>query len=350
MRPVTNYCPDQKKFMPCQTIQINRSYRILQEDRNLNHVDATFQADQILLSGASGMLGTALRESLTSRGATILQLLRRPPEAPNQFQWSPSSTLDIPNPEVFEDLTAAIHLSGANLADHRWSEAYKREIVESRVVSTRALATSLAKLRRPPKMLLVASAVGIYGDRGEDLLDETTPPGRGFLAEICKQWEAAAQPASAAGIRVIHLRFGAVLDPRHGALAHLIPLFRLGLGAKLGNGSQYMSWISLPDAVAAVMFLLGKEEAEGAYNFTAPNPTTNAQLTRLLAAQLHRPAFLTVPAFAARIVFGEMADQMLLSSTRAYPARLAAAGYQFEHPGLVHALPALLSPLAGPQR
>lgn len=303
-----------------------------------------------MLSGASGMLGTALRDSLDSRGATILQLLRRAPETSNQFQWNPLSALELPHSQVFENLTAAIHLSGANLADHRWGEAYKREIVESRVASTHSLATSLAKLSQPPKMLIVASAVGIYGDRGNELLDETTPPGKGFLAEVCQQWEAAARPAATAGIRVIHLRFGAVLDPRHGALAHLLPIFRFGLGAKIGNGTQYMSWISLPDAIAALIFLLDKEGSEGAYNFSAPNPVTNVQFTRLLAAQLHRPAFLTVPSFAARLVFGEMADQVLLSSTRAYPARLASAGYQFEHPSLVHALPALLSPLVNPQR
>jgi uncharacterized protein len=313
-------------------------------------VDTSSQADRFLLSGASGMLGSALRESLTSRGAEILQLLRRPPEAPNHFQWNPSASDGLPHPEVFEGLTAAIHLSGANLADRRWSDAYKREIVESRVNSTRALATSLANLSSPPKMLLVASAVGIYGDSGDELLDETTPAGKGFLAEICQQWEAAAQPAVAAGIRVIHLRFGVVLAPGHGALARMIPIFRLGLGGKIGSGRQYMSWISLPDAVGAVMFLLQKEGANGAYNFTAPNPVTNAQFTRLLAAQLHRPAFLTVPAFAARLAFGEMADEALLASTRAYPAKLAAAGYHFEYPSLVHALPALLSPLVQPLR
>lgn len=296
------------------------------------------------------MLGTALRVALTSRGGTALQLLRRTPEAPNQFQWDPRSKPELPHPEVFEDLTSAVHLSGANLADHRWNETYKREIVESRVTTTRALATSLAKLSRPPKVLFVASAVGIYGDRGDELLDETTSPGKGFLAEVCQQWEAAAQPAAVAGIRVVHLRFGVVLDPGDGALAKLLPAFRLGLGAKLGSGKQYMSWISLADAVGAVMFLLGKEDANGAYNFAAPNPVTNAQFTRLLAAQLHRPAFLTFPKFAARLAFGEMADQALLASARAYPAKLAAAGYQFEHPSLVHALPALLSPIAQSQR
>jgi uncharacterized protein len=338
-----NLCPAKPAPRAC-------GYRILQKERDIDQVDTSSQAGRLLLSGASGMLGTALRGAMASQGGTALQLVRRTPEAPNQFQWDPRSRPELPHPEVFEDLTAAIHLSGANLAGHRWNDAYKREIVESRVTTTRALATSLANLSRPPKMLLVASAVGIYGDRGDELLDETTSPGKGFLAEICQQWEAAAHSAVAAGIRVVHLRFGVVLNPSEGALAKLLPAFRLGLGAKLGSGKQYMSWISLADAVAAVMFLLQKEDANGAYNFTAPNPVMNAQFTRLLAAQLHRPAFLTMPPFAARLAFGEMADQTLLASTRAYPARLAAAGYQFEHPSLVHALPALLLPVAKLQR
>jgi uncharacterized protein (TIGR01777 family) len=296
------------------------------------------------MSGASGMLGTALRSALAARGGTILQLLRRPPEAPNQFQWQPESATELPHPEVFEGLTAAIHLSGVNLADRRWNEAYKREIVDSRVGSTRALATALSRLSRPPEVLVVASGVNIYGDRGEELLDETSPPGTGFLADLCRQWEEAAEPARAAGIRVLNLRFGMVLSSNHGALARLVPLFRYGLGAQFGNGRQYISWISLPDLVNAAMFLMEKEDACGAYNFTAPNPVTNAQFTRLLAAQLHRPALLAIPGFVARLALGEMAKETLLASIRAYPAKLVAAGYQFAHPSMVHALPALLSP------
>jgi uncharacterized protein (TIGR01777 family) len=291
------------------------------------------------------MLGHALREALAAQGATVLQLIRRPPEAPNQFQWDPTEMSELPHAEIFEGLTAAIHLSGANLAARRWSEAYKRELIESRVTSTRKLAGTLALLSCPPKALVVASAVGIYGSRSDELLDETSQLGTGFMADLCRKWEAAAEPALAAGIRVLHLRFGVVLGRSQGALARFLPFFRLGLGAKIGKGSQYMSWISLQDAVGATLFLLDHEGASGAYNFTAPNPVTNAQFTRLLAGQLHRPAFLTIPSFAARLAFGEMADAALLASTRAYPARLMASGYQFAHPSLVHALPALLSPL-----
>ena len=290
------------------------------------------------------MLGTALREALTARGATVLQLVRRPPDAPNQLQWNPPSAVELTCPEPFENLTAAIHLAGANLATKRWNAEYKRELVESRVESTCALAAFLAKLSRPPKMLLVASAVGFYGNRGDEMLDETSLPGRGFFPDLCRRWESAAEPAEAAGIRVIHLRFGVVLASGQGALARLLPIFRFGLGGNVGNGRQYMSWISLPDMVSAVLFLLETEGASGPYNVTSPNPLTNAQFTRLLAAQLHRPALIGVPAFAARIALGEMADEALLASTRAYPARLDAAGFQFAHPSLVHALPALLSP------
>jgi uncharacterized protein (TIGR01777 family) len=214
-------------------------------------------------------------------------------------------------------------------------------MIESRVQSTRALATALAGLRHPPQMLLVASATGIYGDRGPELLDETSLPGSGFVADLCRQWEAAAQPAIDAGIRVLHLRFGVVLGPG-GALARLLPIFRLGLGGQLGNGRQFMSWISLHDVLAAIFFLLEAPSLAGPFNFTAPNPVTNTQFTRALATQLHRPAVLSVPTFALRLALGEMPGEVLLSSARAYPAKLAAAGFHFSHPTLVHALPAAL--------
>ena len=243
-----------------------------------------------------------------------------------------------------KDSTAAIHLSGSNLAGHRWTDAFKGEVVRSRVESTRVLATTLAGLKRPPKMLLVASAVGFYGNRGDELLDESSRPGYGFLADACQQWEAAAQPARDAGIRVLHLRFGIVLGAGKGALGKLLPLFKLGLGGKLGEGRQYMSWISLPDALAGIFYLLDLPSAAGPYNFTAPNPVTNSQFTRILSHHLHRPAFLDVPSFALRLAFGQMADEALLASARAYPARLVAAGFQFAYPSLVYALPAILAP------
>ncbi len=288
------------------------------------------------------MLGTALKETLTSRGSSVLQLVRSAPTQANQLQWDPTSTDASSDSECLEGLSAAIHLSGANLAAHRWTPEYKREIAVSRIDSTHTLATTLAGLYHPPKLFLISSATGIYGNRGDELIDETSPLGAGFLPDLCKQWEAAAKPAVDAGIRVLHLRFGVVLNAGPGTLARLLPMFRLGLGGRLGSGRQFMSWISLPDALAAILFLLESPSLAGPINLTSPNPVTNEQFTRALAAQLRRPVLLSVPGFALRLALGEIADEVLLSGARAYPARLAAAGFQFSHSSLIHALPAVL--------
>ena len=341
---MTNYCPDQKKFTPCQTNGQNDRYCIHEEGSDIAFVNSAMPLSRFLLSGASGMLGSALREAMAARQMAILQLVRHPPADHIHVQWDPGTPPAITQPDALEDLTAAIHFSGANLAAHRWTESYKQEILRSRIESTRALAATLARLRHPPKMLLVASAAGIYGDRGDELLDETSQPGTGFLADLCKQWEAASRPAAHVGIRVVHLRFGMVLSRGGGAFARMLPWFRLGLGSRFGSGNQYVSWIALSDAIAAILFLLESPSAAGAYNVTAPNPVTNAQFTRFLAGYLHRPAFLSAPAFALRLGLGEMADEALLSSTRAYPARLVGAGFQFAAPSLVHALPVILAP------
>ena len=246
-----------------------------------------------------------------------------------------------------EGLAGAIHLSGANVAAHRWTEPYRREIAASRVDSTRALAKALAGLREPPRVLLAASATGIYGDRGEELLTEDSEPGTGFLAEVCRAWEAAAEPAVAAGIRVVHLRFGVVLNGGSGALGKMAPLFRLGLGGRLGSGRQWMSWIGLDDVVAAVRFLLRSAEVAGAVNLTAPDPVTNAQFTRALGRQLHRPALLPAPAFALRLALGPMADEAMLASARVMPKRLMEAGFQFAQATIEDALATALGPSLG---
>jgi uncharacterized protein len=328
--------------MPCQTSFACRRYCIHQEEKAIDPVNSTSAAGY-LLSGASGMLGSALKSALAARHSTVLQLVRSAPTQPNQLQWDPNAA--VPHPEDLEGRMAAIHLSGANLGARRWTPGYKAELVRSRVNSTRALATTLASLRYPPQTLLVASATGIYGNRGDELLDETSTLGTGFLAETCRQWEAAAQPAVDAGIRVIHLRFGVILSADSGsALARFLPAFRFGLGAQLGNGRQYMSWISLPDAVAAILFLLETPTIAGPVNLTAPNPVTNSDFTLSLANQLHRPALLTIPNLALRAVFGEMASEVLLASARAYPARLASNGFRFTHSNLIYALPAVLGP------
>ncbi len=288
------------------------------------------------------MLGTAVRQALAGRDTQMLQLVRRGPVGQGQLRWDPEAASAIPDTAPVEGLAAAIHLSGASVAGHRWTPAWKREMWTSRVESTRALAAALARLRQPPKALLVASATGIYGDRGDELLDERSEPGNGFLADLCREWEAAAKPALDAGMRVVHLRFGVVLGPG-GALAKMLPIFRFGLGGRLGSGRQWMSWIGLADAVAAVLFALDTPALAGAVNLTAPRPVTNAEFTRALGRAVHRPAILPAPAFALRLALGQMADEALLASARAVPARLAAAGFQFAHPTVEQALAAALA-------
>ena len=288
------------------------------------------------------MLGTALRHSLDLRNIKILQLVRHPPSSPAELSWNPNAPAPIPDTKPLEGLTAAIHLSGANVAEHRWTADFKKQMVSSRVDSTHALATMLAGLRQPPKALLVASAIGIYGNREDEILDEKSNPGTGFLADLCKQWEAAAQPAVDAGIRVVHLRFGVVLARQGGALAKMLPIFRLGLGGPIASGRQWISWISLPDVVSAILFALDHTDLSGAVNLTAPAPVTNRDYTKALARAVHRPAILPAPAFALRLALGEMADEALLSSARAVPAKLQAASFQFAHPTIDSALAALL--------
>jgi uncharacterized protein (TIGR01777 family) len=334
-----------------------------------------------LLSGASGMLGVALRRAFSARQAfateksPVLQLVRHkrspdPAPAPasaagsvpgrpapprlraaamaitGELSWDPTSSQPVANPELLEGFTAAIHLGGANLISHKWTPDYKREIASSRIGSTRALAVTLAALRQPPKALLVSSATGIYGSRGDEMLDETAQPGSGFLADLCREWEAAAQPAVDAGIRVVHMRFGVVLGPvaglPPGTLNHLLPIFRWGLGGAIGPGTQWMSWIALDDLVSAIFFLLDHPALDGPVNLTAPEPVTNREFTRQLARAVHRPAVLPVPAGILRLKFGEFADEALLSSTRAYPGRLTSAGFKFDQPNIDAALAAAL--------
>jgi len=292
------------------------------------------------------MVGSALRQALVKNHHPLLQLVRRTPATPAEIQWNPAADPAISNPEVLENISAAIHLSGSNVAAHRWTADFKREIAESRIQSTHALARVLAQLRNPPQTLLVASATGIYGNRHDQLLDEFSSPGSGFLANLCQDWEAAAQPAVQSGIRVVHLRFGVVIGAGPGALAKMLPIFRLGLGGPLGSGRQCMSWISLQDAVAAILFLLATPSIAGPVNLTAPSPITNRLFTRALAHAVHRPAILPAPAFALRLALGEMADEALLASARAYPSKLTSAGFQFTHPTIAQAIDSALGSAA----
>ena len=292
----------------------------------------------ILLSGGSGMVGSSVQKALLARGARVLQLVRREPDSAGQLQWKPDAGMPFRDTEPLEGLSAAVHLSGANVAAHRWTPAYKREIWQSRVQSTRALAEALAGLRRRPAVLIVASATGIYGDRGDEILEEGSGAGKGFLADVCSEWELAARPALEAGIRVVHTRFGVILGQGEGALAKMLPLFRLGLGGRLGSGRQWMSWVSLEDVIAAILFALDTAAIAGPVNVTAAEPVTNAEFTRALAKAVHRPAILPAPAFALRLALGEMADEALLASARAVPAKLTEAGFRFACPTIEEAL------------
>lgn len=284
------------------------------------------------------MIGSALRAALAERQTELVRLVRREPAGREELRWHPGAAVALPQAQALENLDAAIHLSGANLAAHRWTPPYLREVTASRVDSTRALATALARLRPPPRSLLAASAVGIYGNRGNEILDESSAPGAGMLSDLCRAWEAAAAPAVEAGIRVVHLRLGVVLAAGSGALAKMLPIFRLGLGGRLGSGKQWMSWIGLRDLVAATLFVLDEPALTGAVNLTSPQPVTNAEFTRAFARRLHRPAILPAPAFALRIALGRMADEALLSSARALPRKLLGAGFRFAHTSIDDAL------------
>ena len=290
----------------------------------------------VLVSGASGMLGTALRQALAGQGVGVRQLVRGAVQGEGQIAWNPEAERAVAKPAALEGCAAAIHLSGASVAG-RWTASYRKEMAASRVETTRALAETLAGLERKPEALVVASAVGIYGSRGDEMLDEGSEAGTGFLAELCRAWEAAAEPARRARVRVVHARFGVVLG-RGGALAKMLPVFKLGLGGPLGSGQQWMSWVSLDDAVAALLFAMKTPELADALNVTAPEPVTNVEFARALGRVLRRPAVLAAPAAALRLVFGEMAGETLLASQRAVPSRLLDAGFRFRYPEIDGAL------------
>ena len=297
---------------------------------------------KILVSGATGLIGSAVARAAHEAGMEVTTLVRRHRQvASGAVYWNPEKAGSAAHPMVLEGLDAVVHLSGANIG-RRWTRAWRREIVASRVETTRSLCRSLERVRQRPRVLLVASAVGIYGDRGGEWLSEASAAGDGFLAETCQAWEQAAAKASELGVRVVHLRFGVVLDRRGGALGRMLPVFRLGLGGKLGSGRQWMSWVSLGDAVRAVMFLMERDDLAGAFNVTAPQPVTNAEFTKALGAALGRPTVMTAPRSVLRALLGEMANETLLASQRALPRRLMDAGFRFEDEEIGAALKVLL--------
>lgn len=293
----------------------------------------------IAVSGSSGMIGSALRAELVRLGHQPVRLVRRSPGA-NEIQWDPAKgTLDAAS---LEGMDAVVHLAGAGIGDRRWNEAYKTELVDSRVQPTALLAKTLASLDRPPAVFVSASAIGYYGDRGDETLTEDSPAGQGFLPDLVTKWEAATSPAAEAGIRTVSIRTGVVYSKAGGALPKLLPLFRFGLGGPMGNGRQYVSWISLDDEVQAIVHLLSAN-LSGAVNLTAPNPVTNKQQAVALGKALHRPVLLPVPAFGPRLLLGtEMANALLFDSARVLPTRLSESGFEFNHKTIDEAFAAIV--------
>ncbi len=290
---------------------------------------------RILISGGSGLIGSALSNRLSASGHTVVRLVRRPANA-GELTWDPrAGTLD---PAAFDSCDAVINLSGAGIGEKRWTEQYKAELLSSRVLATELLARTMAGLDRKPDVFLSGSAVGWYGDRGDERLDELSAPGADFLSDICRQWEAATVAAEKAGIRTVHLRTGIVLSAEGGALKKQLPLFRLGLGGRFGNGHQWQSWISIDDEVGAILHLLSTEVC-GAVNLTAPNPVTNSEFASTLGGVLHRPAVVPVPTFGPKLLLGgELVDSLLLAGQRVLPTALQRSGYEFHHATLDVAL------------
>ena len=290
---------------------------------------------RIVITGASGLVGSQLTAFLTSGGHEVVRLVRRQPPGSGEAFWNPA-TGDI-DAQALEGADAVIHLAGEGIAGRRWSVRTKERILRSRVDGTRLLSETLARLERPPRVLISASAVGYYGARGEEVLAESDGPGQGFLADVCRQWEAATEPAERAAIRVVRLRIGAVLSARGGALAKMLPVFRMGLGGAVAGGRQWVSWIALDDLIGIIHYLIFAD-ISGAVNAASPYSVTNAQFARTLGRALHRPTPFRVPAVAVRLMFGEMGQALLLEGARVRPGVLEASGFRFRHPDLEVAL------------
>jgi uncharacterized protein len=293
---------------------------------------------RVLMTGASGLLGRALAPTLKSRGYEIVRLVRGPAVGDDQIHWDPARSL---SPEAVSGFDAVIHLAGESVVG-RWSGAKKTKIRDSRVAGTRALAQALARATKRPRVFLAASAIGYYGDRADEVLNEKSAPGTGFLADVCREWEAATQAAVDAGIRTAHLRTGVVLSAEGGALKKMLPPFRMGVGGRVGSGRQWMSWIHIHDWTGAVHHILKNDLLQGAVNMVAPRPVQNTEFTETLASVLSRPAIFPLPAFAIKTLFGQMGEEVLLASQRVEPARLVTSGYPFQCSELKKALEELL--------
>jgi uncharacterized protein len=291
---------------------------------------------KILISGSHGLVGTALIKSLASEGDDIFRLVRYAPSSETEIEWSPERySIALARLEGFD---AVVHLAGESIAEGRWTDEKKKRIRESRVKGTRLLGDALANLTNPPRTFVCASAIGYYGDRGDQLLTEASAPGKDFLSDVCVEWEKATALASEKGIRVVNCRFGIILDAEGGALKKMLPPFRMGVGGKIGSGKQWMSWIALVDVVDGIKFALANDSIRGPVNFVAPAPVTNARFTTTLGKVLSRPTIFPIPAFGVRLLFGEMADALLLSSQRVESAVLQSSGYLFKYAQLEGAL------------
>lgn len=293
----------------------------------------------IVVSGATGLVGTALSKELEGKGHSVIGLSRSKPSSDSTIRWDPSRG-QIDGSRL-EGVDAVVHLAGENIVG-RWTEEKKRKILDSRVQGTRLLAETIAGLSEKPRAMVSASAIGYYGDRGNELLREESEPGDAFLSRVVEEWEAAAEPAREADIRVANLRFGIVLSPEGGALGTTLPLFKIGGGGKVGSGKQWWSWVALDDVVGALVHALEDDSVEGPVNVASPNPLTNAEYTKILGDVLNRPTFFPAPAPALRLALGEVADELLLASARVEPAKLKEAGYEFRYPELEGALRHLL--------
>ena len=295
---------------------------------------------KIAIAGASGLVGSALIPELENNGHDVVRLVRNSPRA-GELEWHPNQ--DEIDPAMLDGFDAVINLAGESIAEGRWTEEKKKRIRDSRVHGTHLLSEGIAKLTRKPRAFLCASATGIYGDRGDERLDEQSESGGGFLAGVCREWEKACEPAIKAGVRVVNLRFGPILARAGGMLEKMLTPFKMGLGGKIGSGKQYISWVAIDDVVAAMKLALEDESIRGPLNIVAPNPVTNERFTKALGEALSRPTVMAMPAFAARLAFGEMADEMLLVSQRVLPKRLNTAGFEFQNPDLTQALQRYIS-------
>ena len=292
---------------------------------------------KIAITGASGLIGRSLTTSLANDGHQVVPVVRRPTSgATESIEWNPAAgTIEAAK---FEGVDAVVHLAGAGIGDKRWSESYKREILESRTKGTALLANTLASLDAPPSVMVSGSAIGFYGDTGNNAVDESAPAGNDFLANVCVEWEAATAPAVDSGIRVPFLRTGIVLTADGGALAKMLPLFRFRLGGRMGSGKQWWSWISMADEIGAIRWLID-HDISGPVNATAPAPVTNKEFTKALGEAMHRPTLAPVPSFGPKLLLGpELADALLFTSTRVTPGALSASGYAFAHPTIDVAL------------